>query len=44
VRDDIRELRGHMTGRFHALDTKINWVIGSLLATALAVAGALFKH
>jgi hypothetical protein len=44
VRDEIRELRGDMSSRFHALDTKINWVIGSLLAMALAVVGALLKR
>ena len=42
-RIEIRELRGDMNRQFHAMDTKINWVIGSQLAMALAVIGVLLK-
>jgi hypothetical protein len=42
-RSEVRELRGDMNRQLHALDTKINWVIGSQLAMALAVVGALLK-
>jgi hypothetical protein len=44
VRTEIRELRADMNRQFHAMDTKINWVIGGQLATALAVIGALLKR
>jgi hypothetical protein len=44
LRIEIRELRGEMNRQFHALDSKINWVIGSQLAMALAVIGALLKR
>jgi hypothetical protein len=42
-RIEFRELRGDMNRQFHAMDTKINWVIGSQLAMALAVIGVLLK-
>jgi uncharacterized coiled-coil protein SlyX len=44
LRMEIRELRADMNRQLHALDTKINWVIGSQLATALAVIGVLLKR
>jgi hypothetical protein len=44
VRAEIRELRSEITRLYQALDTKINWVIGTQLATALAVIGALLKR
>jgi hypothetical protein len=44
LRMEVRELRADMNRQFHALGTRINWVIGSQLATALAVIGALLKR
>jgi len=44
VRVDVRELRADMHRHLHALDTKLNWVIGSQLAMALAVIGALLRR
>jgi hypothetical protein len=44
VRTEIRELRADMIRLYQALDTKINWVIGTQLAMALAVIGVLLKR
>ena len=44
LRAEIRELRADMTRLYHALDTKINWAIGTQLAMALAIIGVLLKR
>ena len=44
MQSEIRDLRADMNRQLHAMDTKINWVIGGQLATALAVLGALLKR
>ena len=44
IRTEMRELRADMNRQLHAMDTKINWVIGGQLATALAVIGALLRR
>jgi hypothetical protein len=44
IQTEIRELRADMNRQLHAMDTKINWVIGGQLATALAVIGALLRR
>ena len=44
TQSEIRELRADMNRQLHAMDTKINWVIGGQLATALAVIGALLSR
>ena len=44
LRAEIRELRADMTRLYHALDTKIIWVIGTQMAMALAIIGVLLKR